>query len=305
MKLVSYESERGWRSGIQLFQQVVDAAYAAKEAGFTDREDWSSTRRLLGLTAAELRKLEQTAMDIAARTDADDPVFSLGSITLGPPIPDPEKIVCLGLNYLDHAKEANLELPKAPMLFAKYRNSLVGPKEEIVLPTISDVVDYEAELAVVIGKRGKNISEQDALTYVAGAMALNDVSARDVQTQTSQWMAGKAIDTFAPCGPALVTMDEIPDIQNLGIVCRVNGQVVQQANTSLMIFSVAYTISYISQLMTLEPGDIIATGTPAGVGFKRNPKVLLHDGDVVEVEIERIGTIRNPVVESRPAFAHQ
>jgi 2-keto-4-pentenoate hydratase/2-oxohepta-3-ene-1,7-dioic acid hydratase in catechol pathway len=214
---------------------------------------------------------------------------------LGPPIPDPDKIICLGLNYRDHAREANLAVPKVPLLFAKFRNSLIGPFDSIELPYASENVDYEAELAVVIGRRARSIGEEDALQYVFGAMAMNDVSARDVQLATSQWMAGKAIDTFAPCGPALVSRNELGDMQNLAIRTHLNGGLVQDSNTSEMIFGVSYIVSYLSRLMTLEPGDIIVTGTPAGVGFKRQPPLLLKDGDVVEIEIEKIGRLSNSV----------
>jgi 2-keto-4-pentenoate hydratase/2-oxohepta-3-ene-1,7-dioic acid hydratase in catechol pathway len=162
---------------------------------------------------------------------------------------------------------------------------------------MSEEIDYEGELAVVIRKQCKNISAEEALEYVAGYMALNDVSARDLQFRTGQWLSGKTLDTFAPCGPSLV-INEISDPQNLDISTRVNGQILQQSNTCNMIFSVPETLSYISQLMTLEPGDIIATGTPEGVGFKRNPPVFLRDGDTVEVEIKGIGTLRNPVARN-------
>jgi 2-keto-4-pentenoate hydratase/2-oxohepta-3-ene-1,7-dioic acid hydratase in catechol pathway len=202
------------------------------------------------------------------------------------------------LNYRRHAEEAGLPLPEVPSLFAKYRNSLTGPTSPIVLPGMSEQIDYEAELAVVIGKGCRNIKSAQALHYVAGYMALNDVSARDLQFRTGQWLAGKALDTFAPCGPALV-INEIDDPQSLNICTRLNGQTLQQANTNDMAFSVAETVAFITQLMTLEPGDIVATGTPEGVGFKRNPPVFLHHGDMVEVEIEKIGTLRNPVVRSR------
>jgi 2-keto-4-pentenoate hydratase/2-oxohepta-3-ene-1,7-dioic acid hydratase in catechol pathway len=181
------------------------------------------------------------------------------------------------------------------MLFAKFRNSLIGPRERIVLPSRGEQFDYEAELAVVIGRRGKDIPSEDALEHVAGAMVFNDVTARDVQHATSQWTAGKAIDTFAPCGPALVTLDELGDLQGLAIRARVNGVTVQDGHTSQMIFSVAETIAFLSSLMTLEVGDIIATGTPAGVGISRSPQVLLHDADVVEIEIEGLGVLSNPV----------
>jgi acylpyruvate hydrolase len=184
------------------------------------------------------------------------------------------------------------------MFFAKYPNSLVGPTDDIVPPPTTDQVDYEAELAVVIGKRGRNIEVEDALDHVAGAMAFNDVSARDLQLANNLWTGGKAIDTFGPCGPALVLRDDIDDLQALPVRTRVNGEVVQDGNTASMIFGVAETIAFLSKIMTLEPGDIIATGTPAGVGNSRTPKLFLRPGDVVEVEIEGIGTLRNPVVDA-------
>jgi acylpyruvate hydrolase len=216
-------------------------------------------------------------------------------LELGPPIPDPDKIICLGLNYADHAAEAKMTIPPAPVLFAKFRNSLIGPRDTIILPRVSNEIDYEAELAVIIGRYCKDVAEKDALNYVAGYTIMNDVSARDLQMRTSQWTAGKAIDTFAPMGPGIVPASEIPNPQALTLSARVNGQTLQHASTELMIFSVAYTISYISSFMTLVPGDIIATGTPAGVGFIRKPPIFLRDGDVVEIEIERIGTIVNKV----------
>jgi 2-keto-4-pentenoate hydratase/2-oxohepta-3-ene-1,7-dioic acid hydratase in catechol pathway len=187
---------------------------------------------------------------------------------------------------------------------------LIGPFDDIELPYANEEVDYEAELAVVIGRRAKCVSEREALQYIFGAMAMNDVSARDVQLATSQWMAGKAIDTFAPCGPALVSRNELGDFQNLKIQARINGRLLQDGNTAEMVFSVSYIVCYLSQLMTLEPGDIIATGTPAGVGFKRQPPVLLKTGDVVEVEIEKIGRLANPVrdrngVETRRSDANR
>jgi 2-keto-4-pentenoate hydratase/2-oxohepta-3-ene-1,7-dioic acid hydratase in catechol pathway len=216
-------------------------------------------------------------------------------VRLGPPIPDPDKIICMGLNYRDHAAESGLPLPTVPLFFAKVRNSLIGPEDEIVLPAASEQVDYEAELAVVIGRAGRDIPPASALNHVAGAMAFNDVSARDLQMANPLWTGGKAIDTFAPCGPALVTLDELGDLGTLGLRTRVNGILVQNGDTASMIFAVAETISFLSQIMTLEVGDIIATGTPAGVGASRTPPLFLNLGDVVEVEVDGIGTLRNPV----------
>lgn len=295
MRLVTYESDKRWRAGVIVDNQVVDATTTAIEAGLKFQDDWISNRQILRLDPDQQSHFERAAFEIADSPPSKLDVFPLEDAALGPPIPDPDKIICLGLNYRRHAEEAGLPIPEVPSLFAKYRNSLTGPASPIILPGVSEQVDYEAELAVVIGRRCKNITSTQALAYVAGYMALNDVSARDVQMRTGQWLAGKAIDSFAPCGPALV-IDEIGDPQSLDISTRVNGQTLQQANTSDMIFSVAETISFLSQLMTLEPGDIIATGTPEGVGFKRFPPIFLHAGDVVEVEVEDIGILRNPVV---------
>ena len=212
-------------------------------------------------------------------------------------IPRPGKIVCVGLNYRDHAAEGGMDLPKAPLLFAKWANTLIGDGDAIVLPPESKQVDYEAELGVVIGAKAKRVSEGDALDHVAGYICVNDVSARDLQFADGQWTRGKSPDTFCPVGPRLVPREEIADPQALAIRCLVNGQVLQDSSTAQMIFSVAEIIAYTSQIITLEPGDLIATGTPAGVGVFRDPKVLLSDGDEVAVEIEGVGTLTNPVTK--------
>jgi 2-keto-4-pentenoate hydratase/2-oxohepta-3-ene-1,7-dioic acid hydratase in catechol pathway len=297
MQLVTFESYKKWRAGIMVDDHIVDSTVAAIAAEINFGTDWISNRQIIRLNPGQLSQLERAALDVAAERPSDLDVFPIENARLGPPIPDPDKIICLGLNYKSHAEEAGLKPPEVPILFAKYRNALNGPTSPIMLPTLSEEIDYEAELAVVIGKRCKNVSVEDALNCVAGYMAFNDVSARDLQMRTGQWLSGKTLDTFAPCGPSLV-VNEISDPQNLNIATRINGQTLQQSNTRNMIFSVAETIAYISQLMTLEPGDIIATGTPEGVGFKRNPPIFLHNGDIVEVEIEGIGTLRNPVVRN-------
>ena len=219
----------------------------------------------------------------------------LDSVSFLPPV-YPSKIVAIGRNYVDHAIEGGSEPPAAPLIFNKLPNSLSAHNAPIVLPAISEQVDYEAELAVVIGRRAKRVSEAEALDYVFGYTLINDVSARDLQFGDGQWVRGKSLDGFAPLGPFITTRDEIPDVQALNIEGRLNGQVMQSSNTSKMIFNVAYLISYISQGITLEPGDVIATGTPDGVGIFRDPPVLLKPGDVYEVTIEGLGTLRNPVV---------
>jgi 2-keto-4-pentenoate hydratase/2-oxohepta-3-ene-1,7-dioic acid hydratase in catechol pathway len=212
-------------------------------------------------------------------------------------IPRPGKIVCVGLNYRDHAAEGGMDLPKAPLLFAKWANTLIGDGDAIVLPRESKQVDYEAELGVVIGAKAKHVSEADALDHVAGYICVNDVSARDLQFADGQWTRGKSPDTFCPVGPRLVPREEIADPQALAIRCLVNGEALQDSSTAQMIFSVAEIIAYTSRTITLEPGDLIATGTPAGVGIFRDPKVLLADGDEVVVEIEGVGTLTNPVTQ--------
>jgi 2-keto-4-pentenoate hydratase/2-oxohepta-3-ene-1,7-dioic acid hydratase in catechol pathway len=298
MRLVTYELDGNWRAGIIVDDEVVDSSVAALAAGIDFDSEWISNRQIIQLSEKQLTRFENAAWDVASAHDSDLVVFPIEIARLGPPIPDPDKIICLGLNYKSHAEEAGLEIPKVPILFAKYRNALTGPTSPIVLPKLSREIDYEAELAVVIGKRGKDIPIENALEHVAGYMAFHDVSARDLQFRAGQWLSGKSLDTFAPCGPWLV-VHEIDDPQNLNISTRLNGEALQNSNTKNMIFSVAETIAYISQLMTLEPGDIIATGTPEGVGFKRTPPIFLRDGDVVEVEVEKIGTLRNPVVCQR------
>jgi len=210
-------------------------------------------------------------------------------------IPRPGKIVCVGLNYRDHAAEGGQDLPKAPLLFAKWPNTLIGDGDPVVLPPESSQVDYEAELGVVIGAKAKRVSERDALDHVAGYICVNDVSARDLQFADGQWTRGKSPDTFCPVGPRLVPREEIADPQALAIRCIVNGEALQDSSTAQMIFSVAEIIAYTSQIITLEPGDLIATGTPAGVGVFRDPKVLLKDGDEVSVEIEGLGTLTGTV----------
>jgi 2-keto-4-pentenoate hydratase/2-oxohepta-3-ene-1,7-dioic acid hydratase in catechol pathway len=212
------------------------------------------------------------------------------------PIPRPGKIICVGRNYAEHARERGAELPSRPIFFLKSNNTICGPGEAIVLPPNSSQVDYEAEFAVVIGQGGKRIPEEKAYEHIAGYTILNDVSARDMQAQDKQWFRGKSCDTFAPTGPWIVTRDEIPDPHNLRISLTLNGQTMQDSNTSYMIFKVPYLVSHLSQSLTLEPGDLISTGTPQGVGAHRTPPVFLQPGDTVSITVERIGTLTNPIV---------
>jgi 2-keto-4-pentenoate hydratase/2-oxohepta-3-ene-1,7-dioic acid hydratase in catechol pathway len=226
--------------------------------------------------------------------------YEAGEVKLLPPVSDPRKIVCLGLNYADHAKESGATLPRDPILFSKYATALIGHEDAVVLPAVSQEVDYEAEMVIVIGKEGRHIPADLASDYVAGYTVGNDVSARDWQLKKDgkQWMVGKTFDTFAPTGPYLITADEIPDPHKLAIRLRLNGQTMQDSNTSQLIFPVGRIIEYISSVCTLQPGDLIFTGTPAGVGFARKPPVFLKAGDVVEVEIEGLGVLRNRVIRT-------
>ncbi|MBI2822545.1 MAG: fumarylacetoacetate hydrolase family protein [Acidobacteria bacterium] len=212
------------------------------------------------------------------------------------PVPAPGKIICVGLNYRDHAEEQNAPLPEEPLLFAKFANTLRGHREAVELPEISRKVDLEAELGFVIGRRGRRISEAEAPQYVLGYTIVNDVSARDLQARDRQWFRAKSCDGFAPMGPCLVTADEVPDPMGLKIESRLNDFVMQSSNTRNLIFDVFRLVSFISKALTLEPGDIISTGTPAGVGVFRNPPIFLKEGDRMKISIEILGELENPVV---------
>jgi len=215
---------------------------------------------------------------------------------LGCPVYRPSKIICLGKNYSEHAKEGGFKNPEKPLLFCKSVNALNGPHDDIQLPESSSKTDWEVELAVVIGKEGKRIKKSEALEFIAGVTIMNDVSGREAQFSDKQWYRGKSFDTFAPMGPVIVTRDEIGDIQNLNLFASLNGRIMQEANTADMIFDIPTLISYISQDITLIPGDIISTGTPAGVGIFRDPPIAVKSGDVVECGIEKIGRIKNRFV---------
>jgi acylpyruvate hydrolase len=280
VRLLSYRDGADSRAGVLVGEEVIALADLDAPA--------QSVRGLLeALDGAGLAELSGRAVLAPKR-------LALADLQLLAPVPDPQKIICLGLNYRDHAAESGQEIPKAPMWFAKFANSLIGSGEDIVLPSAHPAyVDYEAELAIVIGRTASNVDASRALEYVAGAMPFNDVSARDLQIQNPLWTSGKAIDTFAPCGPALVTLDEIDDLHELGLRTRINGELVQEGNTRELIFDVPETIAWLSRTVTLLPGDIIATGTPAGVGASKNR--FLTDGDTVAVEVDGLGSVVNPV----------
>jgi acylpyruvate hydrolase len=281
MRLVSYEGEEGIGAAVQIDDGLVPLAALQAPA--------KSVRGVLEMLDGEgLERLGSLAQSVGER-------IAVADVKLRAPVLDPEKLICIGLNYRDHAEETGQEIPSSPMWFAKFANSLIGSGAGIVLPgAASDYVDYEAELALVIGRQARNVSVEDALSHIAGAMPFNDVSARDLQMQNPLWTSGKAIDTFAPCGPALVTLDEVGDLGSLSLRTRINGELLQEGTTANLIFGPAELVSWLSRTITLRPGDIIATGTPAGVGAAKGR--FLRAGDVVEVDVERLGTLSNPVV---------
>jgi 2-keto-4-pentenoate hydratase/2-oxohepta-3-ene-1,7-dioic acid hydratase in catechol pathway len=286
MRLATIQTSDGPRAAVLHGMHYVDLHA-------TDPRLPHSLRRLLELGPAALEHARQAA----ARPDAVR--YEAGRVKFLPPVPDPRKIVCIGLNYRDHAAESGAPIPREPVLFSKYATALAGHDDPIVLPAVSHEVDYEAELVIVIGKGGRHLNPELARGHIAGYTIGHDVSARDWQLKKDgkQWMVGKTFDTFAPCGPTLVTADEVPDPHNLGIRLRLNGQTMQDSSTRQMIFTVGEVVSYLSQVFTLEPGDLVFTGTPPGVGFARKPPVFLKHGDVCEVEIDGLGVLRNPVVQ--------
>lgn len=289
MKLVTFEQGGQLRTGaLRGGAEVVDL----------NRADSSLPTDMIQLLAGGDEMLASAAQVVT--NPPQSAVLALDAVTLKAPIPRPGKIICIGLNYRDHAAESGQQVPDYPTVFTKYANTVIGPGEAIVLPRVSNQVDYEVELGVVIGRRAKHVREVDALEYVAGYLPFHDVSARDYQHRTSQWTLGKSFDTFAPMGPALVTRDEVGDPHKLDIQLSIskggeNGEVLQQSNPSNLIFPVHVLIAYLSDVMTLEPGDVIATGTPSGVGAARKPQRFLKPGDVVRIEISGLGVLENPV----------
>lgn len=257
----------------------------------------ASSLAWLDLDGPALADLDARRREASAGSGgASSNVQPLDTLQLLAPVPRPGKIICIGLNYRDHAAESGMALPGSPIIFSKFTTAITSPGAPIVLPPSSTQVDYEAELAVVIGRRTRKVTVGEARRAVLGYVNFNDVSARDFQFGDGQWQRGKSCDTFAPMGPWIVTADEVPDPQALGIRLRVNGQTKQDSRTSQLIFGIDALIAFISETITLEPGDVIATGTPPGVGFARKPPVFLQDGDVVEVEVDGLGVLRNPVV---------
>jgi 2-keto-4-pentenoate hydratase/2-oxohepta-3-ene-1,7-dioic acid hydratase in catechol pathway len=257
----------------------------------------------LGLTSSEILRCYDLATDftspaLEAILSGELPTVSKGEVRIEAPIPRPGKIICIGLNYRNHAIESGMEIPKSPVIFSKFATSVARPNDPILIPADSVQTDYEAELAVVIGGTAKRVSADKAMDYVFGYTNFNDVSARDFQFADGQWQRGKSCDTFAPFGEFVATKDEIPDPHNLRIQFQLNGQSMQDSTTSELIFRIPELIEFLSESITLEPGDVIATGTPPGVGFARKPPVYLKDGDICEVRIEGLGILSNPVKQN-------
>jgi 2-keto-4-pentenoate hydratase/2-oxohepta-3-ene-1,7-dioic acid hydratase in catechol pathway len=293
MKLLQFQGGDGLKLGVKTDAGVIDVAAAADALGID-----------APTSLIEVLEVGQPAVDaVQSVVDAAAGSESAASWTLdemglqyGPAVADPGKIICVGLNYRRHAAETNMPVPTTPVLFSKFDNTIAAYGDSVSLPPVATEYDYEVELGVIIGKPARNVSEAEALDYVFGYVTANDISVRDLQTRTSQWLLGKTMDNFLPVGPYLVTADEVGDPQLLGIKTWVNGEIRQNSNTGDMIFTVAEIVSYISRYFTLEPGDIIVTGTPEGVAMGREDKPWLKPGDEVVVEVEKLGTLKNVMV---------
>jgi 2-keto-4-pentenoate hydratase/2-oxohepta-3-ene-1,7-dioic acid hydratase in catechol pathway len=276
VRLVSYESNRGPRAGVLRGGEVIDAGDA------------------LGSGVASMRELLGSGR-VGELSDADGPATPLADAKLLAPVPDPQKLIGIGLNYARHAAESGAEPPASPTFFAKFANALRPDGATVALPTASEKIDYEAEVAFVVGRRAKDVSEADAIDHLAGYTLMNDLSARDLQFATPQWMPGKVFDGAAPCGPAIVTPDEAGPDDAIGIALDLNGERMQEDTTAGLIFSIPQLVAHLSRLMTLEPGDVVTTGTPAGVGGARDPSVWLRPGDEVVISSPQLGELRTTI----------
>jgi 2-keto-4-pentenoate hydratase/2-oxohepta-3-ene-1,7-dioic acid hydratase in catechol pathway len=281
MRLVTFSTGAGPKAGVVIDGRVVDLA----AAGYSD-------------VVSVLRDGDKGKAAVAA-LKANPSAPKLEDVKLHAPIPKPDKFICIGLNYRDHAIESGMEIPKLPTVFTKYPNAVCGHGDDVIIPSVSNQVDYEAEFAFVIGKTCHKVSKGDWKDVIWGYTCVHDVSARDYQLATSQWTIGKTFDTFGPMGPALVSADEVPDPHNLRISLDLNGQTLQDSSTKQLIFDIPYLVEYLSTVMTLEPGDVVSTGTPPGVGFARKPPIFMKPGDDVVVKIEGLGELRNRCVAEK------
>ena len=284
LKFVNFQLNNQIRLGVKVKNGIMDIAQVSDAYSLGVPK---TIEQIIAAGKSVTEKLQKYAESTSFLIDEDNIVYA-------PCVTNPEKIICIGLNYLDHANESKMEIPLSPVVFSKFSNALAGNKQEILLPINAKQFDYEAELVIVIGKTAESVSRENAMSYIFGYTIGNDLSARDLQFRTGQWLLGKTCDGFAPIGPYLVTADEV-NPSDLEISCRVNGELRQQGNTKNMIFDCAYIVSYLSQHMTLKPGDIIFTGTPAGVilGYPEEKRVWLKSGEEVSVSIEKIGTLIN------------
>ena len=284
LKFVNFQLNNQIRLGVKVKNGIMDIAQVSDAYSLGVPK---TIEQIIAAGKSVTEKLQKYAESTSFLIDEDNIVYA-------PCVTNPEKIICIGLNYLDHANESKMEIPLSPVVFSKFSNALAGNKQEILLPINAKQFDYEAELVIVIGKTAESVSRENAMSYIFGYTIGNDLSARDLQFRTGQWLLGKTCNGFAPIGPYLVTADEV-NPSELEISCRVNGELRQQGNTKNMIFDCAYIVSYLSHHMTLKPGDIIFTGTPAGVilGYPEGKRVWLKSGDEVSVSIEKIGTLIN------------
>ncbi|WP_066056529.1 fumarylacetoacetate hydrolase family protein [Robertmurraya korlensis] len=299
MKLITFSEEEKIQIGVIQDQVTIKLNTLSDLAAKKNGNDLRLPNDMLGLISLGKHGIDQieTLLSWLEENDSykNEVQIDNSLIRVLAPISNPGKVVCVGNNYMDHCIEQNVEPPKQPMIFSKWASCIIGPNDTVILPEDSEQVDYEAELAVIIGKEGKDISEDQALDYIYGYTVMNDVSARDVQFKDVQWVRGKSYDTFAPLGPTIVTADEIKDPHNLDIKLTVNGETLQDSNTKHLIHKIPYIISYLSRGFTFKPGDVIATGTPHGVGVFRNPPIFLKRGDVCKIEIQNVGVLENTI----------
>ena len=287
MRLVNFKDGEQIRLGIKKEQGIIDVEKTAK----------SNSLEVPSTIEEVIAGGEQSIAQLQVLIGKEGTIISEEDITYAPIVTNPEKIICVGLNYVNHAEESKMDIPTSPILFSKFNNALAAHKQNIALPKNAEKYDYEAELVIVIGKEAKYVSKEEALSFVFGYAVGNDLSARDLQFRTGQWLLGKTVDNFAPIGPEIVTADEV-DPTKLNISCKVNGEIRQNANTKDMIFDCATIVSYLSQHMTLKPGDVIFSGTPDGVilGYSEERQIWLKAGDEIEVTIENVGTLTNVLV---------
>jgi 2-keto-4-pentenoate hydratase/2-oxohepta-3-ene-1,7-dioic acid hydratase in catechol pathway len=298
MMLLQFKAGQQWHLGVKTKQGIVDITAALNDTSISQSHAGVPSRlaEVCAGGTAVCEVLDGFVQHLFTSDSAGRWLLDESTVRYGPCVANPSKIICIGINYRRHAVESGMAIPTTPVLFSKFSNTIAAPGEQVVLPANAVEYDYEAELGVVIGKRAKNVSEQEALSYVLGYCNIDDLSARELQFRTSQWLLGKTLDQFSPIGPYLVTADEVGDPQTLDVRCWVNGALRQSSNTADMIFNVAQLVSYISQYMTLEPGDVISTGTPEGVVFGMKEKHWLKSGDEVTIEIAGLGRLTNIMV---------